>query len=97
MRHWSKCSPYAVARALSEQHNCDWDQAFRMAWYAMRRGVPNASSSQVLYRMETVRHVPVVPESVMSMFQLHLRNVLLGLSHSDYGREKETDLHRKPK
>jgi hypothetical protein len=79
VKHWSRCSVYAVARALYEQHDCDWDQAFRMAWYAMRRGVVlDASPFQVLHRMEMVRNVPVVPEGVMLMFQLHLRNVLMG-------------------
>jgi len=79
MGHWSKCSVYAVARALSEQRGFDWDQAFRVAWWAMRANEqPPASAFVVLARMESVQNVPAVPEEVARMFQLNMRNRLAG-------------------
>jgi hypothetical protein len=74
MKHWSKCTPYAVARALVEQHDCDWDRALEFAWEAMRMTQPMPSKAQSLYRMELVQYVPDVPERVLIMFRLNFMN-----------------------
>lgn len=76
-KHWSHCSVYAVARAISEQHNTDWDQAFRFAWHAMRANdTPPTSVYSILVWMEQVKHVPIVPERVLFMMQANLRQIL---------------------
>ena len=75
-KQWHHCTPYAVARAIAEQHDVDPDQAFRFSWYGMRPDPPTATAYQVFSRMAMVRIVPDVPEEVMQMFQQNLRNKL---------------------
>ena len=70
---WNHCTPYAVARAIAEQHGVDYDQAFRLAWYGMKPDPPTATYSQIFSRMAMVRIVPEVPENVVKMFQRNLR------------------------
>jgi len=85
MKHWSKCGPYAVAKALSEQHGMDWIEAFRLAWCAMRMNEdPPQSVPAIEARISRVRHTPVVPESVLAMFQQHYRKVRFGNGSERY-------------
>ena len=87
MKHWSKCSVYAVAKAISEQHGWDWDQAFRATWWAMRANeTPPTSTSVILTRMESVQNVPDVPNQVAEMFRLNLQNRLAGSANVDTGK-----------
>ena len=75
---WSFCSVYAVARGIARQHEVDWDQAFRMAWYGMRANEAIPTWAEALSRMQKVVYVPEVPESVFLMFQKNLRRRLKG-------------------
>lgn len=72
-RHWAQCSVYAVARALWNQHGCEWDRALEFAWEAMRMGERMPSPAQGLARMFLVQDVPEVPERVFENFQAHFR------------------------
>lgn len=76
--HWSRRSVYAVARAIGEHHGVDWDQAFRMAWYAMRANDEFPTRDEALARMQQVECVPEVPGEVFRVFQANLRRILKG-------------------
>ena len=79
MKHWSKWSVYAVAKAVSEQHGMDWLEAFRLVWYSMHRNeTPPQSVPAIEARMGQVEYVPEVPEKVLEMFQASYRNKLRG-------------------
>jgi hypothetical protein len=71
-KHWSKHTPYAVARALAEQHLCTWDRALEFAWITLRPDQPMPSLDQAMSRMQSVQHVPTVPEHVLKTFQRNL-------------------------
>lgn len=76
VKHWTERSPYAVARALMDQHGMEYDQAFRFAWYTMRKGHPTASLDQILSRIMKVKNIPMVSEISFQIMQTNLQYVL---------------------
>jgi len=80
VKHWTERSPYAVARALMDQHGMEYDQAFRFVWYTMRKGHPTVSLAQMLYRIMKVKNIPIVSETSVQIMQTNLQYVLGGLS-----------------
>ena len=57
-------SNYAVARALVEQHDFDFDVAYLSVWYSVHDEPPTESLAQVLARMQQCSHVPRISRSM---------------------------------
>lgn len=78
VKHWTERSPYAVARALMDQHGMEYDQAFHFAWYTMREGHPMVSPNQILSRIMRVKNIPMVSETSFQIMHTNLQYVLRG-------------------
>ena len=57
-----KISNYAVARALMEQHDFDFDIAYLSVWYSVRDETPTDTPAQILARMHQCQYIPQVSD-----------------------------------
>ena len=63
MTDLSKWSVYAIAKALTEQHDYCWDVAFLLVWYSRHDEMPTKSPYQALAIIERVKHIPELSEN----------------------------------
>jgi hypothetical protein len=57
-------SNYAVARALVEQHDFDFDIAYLSVWYSVHDETPTESPAQIIARMHQCQYIPSVSEQM---------------------------------
>ena len=62
MTDLSKWSVYAIAKALTDQHDYCWDVAFLLVWYSRHVEMPTKSPYQALAIIQRVKHVPTLSE-----------------------------------
>ena len=70
-----KISNYAVARALMEQHDFDFDIAYLSVWHSVHDETPTDTPAQILARMHQCQYIPQVSEqmatSLLSAYARH--------------------------
>jgi hypothetical protein len=57
-------SNYAVARALVEQHDFDFDIAYLSVWYSVHDETSTESPAQIIARMHQCQYIPQINEKM---------------------------------
>jgi hypothetical protein len=57
-------SNYAVARALVEQHDFDFNIAYLSVWYSVHDEIPTESPAQIVARMHQCQYMPQISEQM---------------------------------